>query len=50
MDNGPNMLVSENEKVSAAGLKKWHGLTPVGHQMLLNHPNTINWKYVRDMK
>jgi hypothetical protein len=27
-----------------------HGLTPMGHQMLLGLPNNIHWGYMDDMK
>jgi hypothetical protein len=33
-----------------AKLKMSHGLTPLGHQMLLGHPNNSHWRYMDDMK
>jgi hypothetical protein len=33
-----------------AKLKISHGLTPMGHHMLLGHPNNIHWGYMADMK
>jgi hypothetical protein len=34
----------------AAKLKMSPGLTPMGNQMLLGHPNNIPWGYMDDMK
>jgi hypothetical protein len=36
--------------LDTARLKLCHGLTPISHQMLFEHPNNIQGRYVHDMK